>query len=112
MPEQARNQSAPLELGLPRLASEKSPISLPSCFSIGASVMRPGFGSLQASRRSSQPAAPSPVTLYLAKDEISDRPTNVRTVFTSIATCSKSLERRHENLSLTPSGAYHSGTSS
>ena len=42
----------------PRLASVKSPISLPSSFSIGASVMRPGFGSLQASIRSSQAAAP------------------------------------------------------
>ena len=96
----------------PRLASVKSPISLPSSFSIGASVMRPGFGSLQASIRSSQAAAPSPVTLYLAKFEISARPTPSRTVATSLATWEKSLERRHENSSLTPSGAYHSGTSS
>ena len=35
-----------------------------------------------------------------------------RTVRTSSATCAKSVERRHENSSLTPSGANHSGTSS
>ena len=97
---------------LPGLASVKSPISLPSCLSIGVSVMRPGFGSRQASMRSSQPAAPSPFTEYLAKLEISQSPTRSRTVRTSLATCSKSVERRHEKSSLTPSGANHSGTSS
>src|SRR5437899_434068 len=92
MPEPAMNHSPS-----PTLASVKSPISLPSSLSIGASVMRPGLGSLQASMRSSQAAAPSPVISYLAKLEISDRPTPPRTAATSLATWLKSVERRHEN---------------
>src|SRR5690606_16544096 len=96
----------------PKFATVKSPISLPSSFSIGASAMRPGAGSLQASIRSSQSPALSPVTRYLAKLEISIRPTRLRTACTSAATCSKSVERRHENSSLAPCGAYQSGTSS
>ena len=79
---------------------------------MGASVMRPGFGIREAKIWSSQTKAPSPTTEYLAKPEISIKPTPLRTDCVSSATYSKSVERRHENLSCTPSGANQSGTSS
>ena len=74
--------------------------------------MRPCAGILLASRPSSQARAPGPLTVYFAKPVVSMRPTCVRTAATSAATVSKSVERYQLNSSRTPSGAYHSGTSS
>ena len=99
-------------LSSPRLDRVKSPMSFPFLFNIGASVMRPGLGIREAKIWSSQATVPSPTTEYLAKPEISIKPTPLRTDCVSSATCSKSVERRHENLSCTPSGANQSGTSS
>ena len=88
----------------PSFASVKSPISLPSCFSIGASTMRPTSGIRQARIRSSQLSAPGPFTVYFANPEISMIPTFCRTFFASSPTVSKSVERRQENSSLNALG--------
>ena len=94
-----------------RRATEKSPMTRPSSFSIGASVIRPIAGNLQARIVSSQAAAPAPLMVYFAKFEISDKPTESRTVATSFATGSKSVDRRQLKASSTPSGANQSAVS-
>ena len=96
----------------PRFASVKSPMTLPSSLSIGASTMRPSRGMRLASIRSSHPRAPGPVTRYFANPEVSVRPTRSRTARHSAPTCSKSTERRQENTSSTPGGANQRGVSS
>ena len=98
----------------PALPTVKSPISLPLSFNIGESVNRPSRGSLLARICSSQAPAPGPVTSYLAKLEISDMPTALRTARHSSPTCPCAFERRYVTSSRAcmPFGANHSACSS
>ena len=98
----------------PALAMVKSPISLPNSLSIGVSTMRPTFGMRLVISRLRNSSAPGPDTSYLAKLAISVTPTLSRVFFTSLPTCSKSLERWKDTISFgsMPFGANHSGVSS
>src|SRR5439155_10958920 len=80
----------------------------------GDSVNRSSRGSLFARIRSSQAPAPGPVTSYLAKLEISERPTALRTARHSSPTGPCAFERRYVTSSRAslPFGANHSGYSS
>jgi hypothetical protein len=81
--------------------------------SIGVKTMRPFFGMRLVISRLRKSSAAGPDTSYLAKLAISVTPTRSRTARTSLPTCSKSLERWKETLSLgsVPLGANQSGVS-
>lgn len=77
----------------PQLKTVRSPLSRPSGESIGASLARPGLGSLLAIIRSSHASAPGPLTSKREKPEMSSRPTASRTALHSSAMIGKALER-------------------
>src|SRR4029078_12161410 len=83
-------------------------------FSIAVRFVRPIFGNVLVKRLCSHSADPSPLTLYLAKFDASDRPTRSPTARDSSATNSNACDRWNVTFSTgsLPGSWNHSGCSS
>ena len=84
---QRKNSSSPIR------ETENSPTIFPSGLSIAVSDVLPIFGNALVKRCCNHAAEPSPLTLYLAKFEASEKPTRSRTARDSSPTFLNALER-------------------